>query len=117
MNLFCKKIYFFIGLALGYAIEKTSPTWLNKLTRKQLLKATALMWASAFGGYWLQRLLGVDPQWSVKLAFKWCIAPEYIHVSTTPIFALTRDCGTALGLALSLNSMPPRRKVRFTLNT
>ncbi|PSN45321.1 hypothetical protein C0J52_18071, partial [Blattella germanica] len=43
----------------------------------------------------------VDPQWSVRLAFKWCERPEWIHVSTTPLFSLVRCCGSMFGLALS----------------
>lgn len=45
---------------------------------------------------------GVDPQWSVHLAFKWCEYPEWIHVNTTPLFSLVRDCGSMLGLALAV---------------
>jgi len=44
---------------------------------------------------------GVDPQWSVRLAFKWCEHPEWIHVNTTPLFSLVRDCGSMFGLALA----------------
>jgi len=88
------------------------PWWMKNCPRKKLLKGAVLMIALAFAAYWLQRLLGVNPQWSVKLAFKWCNSPDHVHVSTTPIFALTRDCGTAIGLALSIPSIPPQRKVR-----
>ncbi|KAF4526391.1 hypothetical protein B566_EDAN012681, partial [Ephemera danica] len=95
-----------IGLGLGHLVEVTSPQWMTQWKRSKLLKGVAVIWLSAFSGYWVQRLLGVDPQWSVKLAFKWCNLPENVHVSTTPIFALTRDCGTALGLALALSAMP-----------
>lgn len=87
------------------------PWWMKNCPRKKLLKGAMLMIALAFAAYWLQRLMGVNPQWSVKLAFKWCNSPDHVHVSTTPIFALTRACGTAIGLALSIPSIPPKRKV------
>lgn len=44
---------------------------------------------------------GIDPQWSVRLAFKWCRNPEYVHVVTTPLFSLVRGCGASLGLAMA----------------
>jgi len=44
---------------------------------------------------------GVDPQWSVHLAYKWCEYPEWLHVNTTPLFSLVRDCGSMFGLALA----------------
>jgi hypothetical protein len=44
--------------------------------------------------------IGIDPQWSVRLAFKWCENPEWIHVNTTPLFSLVRDCGSMFGLAM-----------------
>jgi hypothetical protein len=49
----------------------------------------------------LDTYTGVDPQWSVRLAFKWCEQPEWIHVNTTPLFSLVRDCGSMFGLALA----------------
>ncbi|GLH13687.1 uncharacterized protein GBIM_18211 [Gryllus bimaculatus] len=51
--------------------------------------------------YWFQRALGIDPQWSVRLAFKWCEHAEYLHVDTTPLYSLVRDSGAAIGVALS----------------
>jgi len=98
---------------VGYKVEVLTPWWMKNCPRKRLLKGAVLMIALAFAAYWLQRLMGVNPQWSVKLAFKWCDSPDHVHVSTTPIFALTRDCGTALGLALSIPAIPAQRKVSF----
>lgn len=48
--------------------------------------------------YWLQKYFGIDPQWSVKMAFKWCERPENVHVNTTPLFTLVRDFGLAFGI-------------------
>ncbi|XP_026316368.1 glucose-6-phosphatase [Hyposmocoma kahamanoa] len=41
-----------------------------------------------------------DPMWTVKLAFRWCEAPEHIHVSTTPMYNLVQATGYLLGWAL-----------------
>ncbi|XP_069703574.1 glucose-6-phosphatase 2 isoform X2 [Periplaneta americana] len=70
-------------------------------SRPKMLLASVVMIAVSFGAYWLQRLMGVDPQWSVRLAFKWCERPEWIHVNTTPLFSLVRDCGSMFGIALA----------------
>ncbi|KAJ9598666.1 hypothetical protein L9F63_010681, partial [Diploptera punctata] len=70
-------------------------------SRPKMFLIGILMIGISFGAYWLQRLLGVDPQWSVRLAFKWCEHAEWIHVSTTPLFSLVRCCGSMFGLALS----------------
>ncbi|KDR10618.1 Glucose-6-phosphatase 2 [Zootermopsis nevadensis] len=70
-------------------------------SRLQMLLGGVAMIAVSFGAYWLQRLLGVDPQWSVRLAFKWCEQPDWIHVNTTPLFSLVRDCGSMFGLAMA----------------
>ncbi|CAG4964045.1 unnamed protein product [Colias eurytheme] len=50
--------------------------------------------------YYSLVLCNVDPHFTVKLAFKWCENPDYIHVSTTPMFALVQCTGTLLGWAL-----------------
>lgn len=75
-------------------------TWWRHSRRPKLLLAALGMAMISFGSYWLQKGLGIDPQWSVKLAFKWCATPEWIHVSTTPLFSLVRVTGAAFGLAL-----------------
>lgn len=45
-------------------------------------------------------LCGWDPQWTVKLAFRWCSHPDSIHVSTTPIYSLVHSTASLLGWAL-----------------
>ncbi|KAJ2938298.1 hypothetical protein O0L34_g13214 [Tuta absoluta] len=52
--------------------------------------------------YFSMTWCGFDPQWTIKLAFKWCEQPEYIHVSTTPMYALVYSTGHLLGWALSV---------------
>lgn len=52
--------------------------------------------------YYSMVLTGHDPQWTVKLAFRWCEFPQHIHVSSTPIFALVQATANLLGLALSV---------------
>lgn len=46
-------------------------------------------------------ILIYDPSISVTKAQKWCVKPSYIHLDTTPFYALVRDSGTTLGLGMS----------------
>lgn len=75
--------------------------WWKNAGRVKLLLVAFSMIGLAFGGYWLQKAIGVDPQWSVKLAFKWCQSHRHLHVSTTNVFSLVRDCGSAFGFAIA----------------
>ncbi|XP_073964539.1 LOW QUALITY PROTEIN: glucose-6-phosphatase catalytic subunit 1-like [Choristoneura fumiferana] len=57
----------------------------------------------ANGGTWRgPSNCAADPQWTVKLALRWCDRPENIHVTATPLFALAQSTATLLGWALSV---------------
>ncbi|XP_024944508.1 glucose-6-phosphatase isoform X2 [Cephus cinctus] len=96
----------FLGFLGGLYVAKSllldtkMSTWWRNSKRPKVLLAALGMTMISFGAYWLQKGLGIDPQWSVKLAFKWCSKPDWIHVNTTPLFSLVRDCGAAFGIAL-----------------
>ncbi|XP_075988488.1 glucose-6-Phosphatase [Anticarsia gemmatalis] len=62
----------------------------------------ALAAALSVLAYYLLLLTGHDPQWTIKLAFRWCQSPEEINVCSTPIFALVQSTASLLGLALSV---------------
>ena len=42
-----------------------------------------------------------DPLTSVAKAQKWCIKSSYVHLDTTPFYALVRDCGVTAGIGIS----------------
>ncbi|XP_067004675.2 glucose-6-phosphatase catalytic subunit 1 [Anabrus simplex] len=95
---------FFCGLGVGWLFtsKQSSVTrWWQDGSRPKLLLASLLMSSISVGAYWLQKALGIDPQWSVRMAFKWCDSPDYIHVNTTPLFSLVRDAGAVFGVALA----------------
>ncbi|KAI5638090.1 PAP2 superfamily domain-containing protein [Phthorimaea operculella] len=52
--------------------------------------------------YFSMTWCGFDPQWTIKLAFKWCKDPANIHVSTTPMYALVYSTGHLIGWSLSV---------------
>ncbi|XP_063238749.1 glucose-6-phosphatase 2 [Bacillus rossius redtenbacheri] len=85
------------GLAVAWLLAGRD--WHRTPRRAALLGALGLCLVPV-AAYWLQKLLGVDPQWSVRLAFKWCEHPEFLHVNTTPLFSLVRSCGALVGVAL-----------------
>ncbi|XP_048002211.1 glucose-6-phosphatase 3 [Leguminivora glycinivorella] len=66
--------------------------------------ATAAVIAAAIGGvtYAGLKICGIDPQWTVKLAFRWCQQPSEIHVTTTPLFALVQSTAALMGWAVSV---------------
>ena len=92
------------GIPLAWSLSNSaSPVvkWWRGAKQKDLLLCAGGMTLTAVSAYWLQRALGVNPQWSVSLAFKWCSDPKFLHVTTTNVFSLVRDCGTALGFAIA----------------
>ncbi|XP_046681969.1 glucose-6-phosphatase 2 [Homalodisca vitripennis] len=94
-----------LGLMIGYVLTDQGPwclrNWWRGASRFSLFCVSLTLIAISAGAYVLQLALGVDPQWSVRMAFKWCRNPEYVHVVTTPLFSLVRDCGASLGLAMA----------------
>ncbi|XP_055918130.1 glucose-6-phosphatase catalytic subunit 1 [Eupeodes corollae] len=53
------------------------------------------------GMYFAMLYAGLDPHWSVRMAFKWCPDPYYLRHETSPIFIMCRDLGFMMGVALS----------------
>nr|CAD7576935.1 unnamed protein product [Timema californicum] len=103
-----------LGVLVAWVL--TSPQswvcrWWSRSSRPILILAALFTTLLSVGAYWLQRLLGVDPQWSIKLAFKWCESPDFLHVNTTPLFSLVRSCGALLGIALA-TPLAARSRVR-----
>ncbi|XP_062551367.1 glucose-6-phosphatase 2 isoform X1 [Armigeres subalbatus] len=93
-----------IGILLGVVMTKLTMSlsfekYLTKLTRKRRLGYCCLICLVLLGVYWGQKLFGVDPQWSVKMAFKWCDDPFYLDPSTTLVFSIVRLTGSLVSFA------------------
>ncbi|XP_049846226.1 glucose-6-phosphatase catalytic subunit 1 [Schistocerca gregaria] len=90
---------FICGVAVSWLVKKLN--WWRTAGRLKLTIAAACLTAVSVASYWLQKIAGVDPQWSVYLALKWCFQEENVNITTTPLFSLVRVAGTTFGVALS----------------
>jgi len=94
-----------LGLMLGHVLTDRGKwslrEWWRGAPRSRLFLVSLALIATSAGAYLLQMALGIDPQWSVRLAFKWCRNPEFVHVVTTPLFSSVRVCGASLGFAMA----------------
>ena len=93
----------FLGFMVGLIIVKkfyVKASWVQCKTIPLVLLSVFLI-SSALGVYILLLKFGVDPNWSIALAKKNCLKPEWIYVDTTPFYAMMRFSGSAVGLSLS----------------
>jgi glucose-6-phosphatase len=51
---------------------------------------------AVYGGL---QVIGLDPDWSVARARRYCAHASWVYVDTTPFYALVRYSGAGLGLA------------------
>lgn len=73
-------------------------SWWRKTTAIAAVTAVGLF---VIGMYFVKLHTGLDPHWSVRMAFKWCSDAEYLRHETSPIFVMCRDLGFIMGIALS----------------
>eukprot|EP00090_Calanus_glacialis_P002478 TRINITY_DN11863_c0_g1_i2.p1 TRINITY_DN11863_c0_g1~~TRINITY_DN11863_c0_g1_i2.p1 ORF type:complete len:269 (+),score=50.18 TRINITY_DN11863_c0_g1_i2:602-1408(+) len=111
MSMFLSRIYIaahfphqcFLGFFVGLIIVKKfylKASWVQYKTVPLVFMSVFLI-SSALGVYMLLLKFGVDPNWSIALAKKNCLKPEWIYVDTTPFYAMMRFSGSAVGLSLS----------------
>ncbi|EDV57529.2 glucose-6-phosphatase 2 [Drosophila erecta] len=75
--------------------------YLFSRTRGHAVSVVCFLGGLALSVYFIKLQLNVDPHWSVREAFKWCPEPAYLRHEACPIFALARDLGNLMGLALA----------------
>ncbi|TGZ72980.1 hypothetical protein CRM22_001764 [Opisthorchis felineus] len=68
-------------------------------------------------GWFLQTILGVDINWSVKLAQRACRRPEWVHLSSSLMVGFARIAGYLSGLAIAICLCPPPDRSLWTPNT
>lgn len=105
-----------VGSILGYIIANLvlkSRSRLEHATRSNYIWTSVFLFASALVTYFSLNLFGLDADWSVKKAFEYCQQPEWIHLSTSPLFTLMRYTGFLLGFGLGLHSNFFRQSSEF----
>ncbi|XP_022787197.1 glucose-6-phosphatase 3-like [Stylophora pistillata] len=95
-----------IGVILAFFVRKNI---------SKLLKITySFSYCAAFSlamvtitlvSHFILSILVYDPSISVMKAKKWCMKASYIHLDTTPFYALVRDSGATLGLGIAFTVM------------
>ncbi|XP_058059540.1 glucose-6-phosphatase 3 [Anopheles bellator] len=83
-------------VCLSHRLEK----YIAKQSRRRRVAFVGLICAILLTVYWIQKLLGIDPQWAVKMAFKWCDDPFYLKPTTTLVFSIIRLTGALLAFAV-----------------
>ena len=113
----CGKINCFIiiqvvlGLGVGYMIDKISShstavfplsklQWTLPNSKINLLISSAVLLLSGVGIYYGLKVVGLDPEFSVPLAVKYCQERSWVHPDTTPFYSLMRSTGALLGMAV-----------------
>ena len=68
-------------------------SWIQRRTFPLLVFSLFLL-ASSLTVYQLLLTLGHNPDWSISLARKHCNNPDWIHLDTTPFYAMMRSSST-----------------------
>ncbi|PIK45903.1 putative glucose-6-phosphatase 2-like [Apostichopus japonicus] len=88
-----------VGLLIGHIVSQLPVhtfTLLNYLTGSMfLLQAVVYQYLFMF-------LLNHRPDWSIALAAKWCGDPAWVHLDSTPFYAVSRDIGSLFFTGLAL---------------
>lgn len=91
-----------IGVFVALTVRKYSSTlWKVSHSVLHCTVCSITLIAATLLSYFILSILIYDPSISVTKAQRWCINPSYIHLDTTPFYALVRDAGTTLGLGIS----------------
>ncbi|CAH1401591.1 unnamed protein product [Nezara viridula] len=94
-----------IGLLISMLLVKDAKWTLCRkffsLSKWKMILLAFLGTSVAVACYFLHQVLGLDPGWSIKLAFKWCERPHLISVNTTPLYSIVRDCGCFFAMAIA----------------
>jgi len=87
-----------VALIFGYLSCQFSVKRIGKL--KKICLAVFCLLSALTIYFKAEFFLGFDINWSLQLAHRHCQKKEWIYVDTTPLYAMVRYSGSALGLAL-----------------
>ena len=92
-----------IGLILALVVKNYKTVLINISGSVRYCALCSLtLVTTTLASYLFLSFLVYDPSISVTKAQKWCIKPSYIHLDTTPFYAMVRDSGATLGLGISV---------------
>lgn len=90
----------FGGIVISYITQKLLD--LSKFTSvKKCSLVSFMLIILSLGFYEILSHVIFDPSESIQKAQKWCADPAFIHVETTPFYALVRDAGAVFGIGLA----------------
>ena len=90
----------FIGFLIT-CLTRAIPSNVDLSGKKLCCIASMSMLLFAFLFYCLLLLLGYDPSITVEFAKKWCKEKRWVHLDTTPFYAVVRDCASLFGLGIA----------------
>ena len=89
--------YFFAGIWLSLACDRLP---VGVFSLRHHIIGCCVMIASSVTVAWCMMSLGLDPNWSLRVAPKWCQKAEWIHLNTTPYNSIVRDAAAIMGKGL-----------------
>nr|XP_032525096.1 glucose-6-phosphatase [Danaus plexippus plexippus] len=75
---------------------------------------SVVMGSIGLGMYWGMKFFGIDPHYTVQLAFRWCNSPSSIAVSTTPLYSLVHTTAAMLSWSLCVTPAVDRYRHNTT---
>ena len=67
------------------------------LMLKHYLVCSSVLLLAGVTIFYTMLLFGMDPLWSFYLAQRWCSQPDWVHQTTSLLYALVRDSSSLLG--------------------
>lgn len=92
----------FMGLLVATVVSGRKSIYTASMTTYFFI--TLFLTSFGVGFNALLEALGVPLHWTLELARRWCVNPEWAHLNSTPLASLLRNMGSLLGLGLGLHS-------------
>ena len=74
--------------------------WLDEASFKSMLIMSVCSGLGAFLIYFIWTWIGFNPSFSIPLAQKYCLNPNWVHLDSTPFLSVMRSSGSLFGLAI-----------------
>ena len=74
--------------------------WLEEASFKSMFIMSICSGLGAFLIYFIWTWIGFNPSFSIPLAQKYCLNPNWVHLDTTPYLSVMRSSGCLFGLAV-----------------